>query len=318
MWTTDAVLRWYDELVSHQRLEQLEHLAVRAAIVGLMAHAGFIAIGRVGLLPPAMSEALGTSFLSALYTPFSFILLYEVLLLVLALPESMTMSLGKQYEIVSLIVLRSVFKDIATFDGLSSLGTQFSAFTEVLVDMAGGLMLFFLVGVFYHVNRRHPLNGITRDALVTTSPDVQRFIRQKKLMALGLAALLGVLAAGWFAGWTVDATHVLATGQPPRIDVESVFYVDLFTVMIFIDVLVLLLSMRQNNTYSMVFRNAGFVVSTVLLRFSLTLKNPFDVELAVLAVLFGVIISAVFRYWQWLGQMHTRAATSDVPLTPPS
>ena len=40
---------------------------------------------------------MGKNYLSAIYTPFSFILLYEVLMLIAALPHSTTESIAKQF-----------------------------------------------------------------------------------------------------------------------------------------------------------------------------------------------------------------------------
>ena len=78
------------------------------------------------------------------------------------------------------------------------------------------------------------------------------------------------------------------------------FYLDLFMVMVFVDVVVLLMSMELDSAYPLVFRNAGYVVSTILLRFSLSLGKPWDVEVALLAVLFGVAVAGIYRYWRWL------------------
>ena len=54
--------------------------------------------------------------ISALYTPFSFILVYEAFLLVYYIPRSFTTAVGKQYQIMSLIVIRKIFKDIPLVD----------------------------------------------------------------------------------------------------------------------------------------------------------------------------------------------------------
>jgi hypothetical protein len=75
-------------------------------VVGLLVHLSLIALARfVPALKAGLLSGLDLNFLHAVYTPFSFILFYEVLLLVPALPKSHTSSVGKQYEIVSLIVI---------------------------------------------------------------------------------------------------------------------------------------------------------------------------------------------------------------------
>ena len=109
----DVLASAYDRMTQGNRLERLDHLFIGLAVIGMAIHLGLIALCRADVFPDALTMALGDSFLAALYTPFSFILFFEVLLMVLALPKSMTMALGKQYQIVSLIVLRSVFKDVA-------------------------------------------------------------------------------------------------------------------------------------------------------------------------------------------------------------
>ena len=64
----------------------------------------FINIGNESLLL--------TNPISGIYTPFSIILYYEIFLLIYYLPRSFTTSILKQFEIISLIVIRRIFYDI--------------------------------------------------------------------------------------------------------------------------------------------------------------------------------------------------------------
>lgn len=100
-----------------------------------MLHLLLIFLARsVPSLNAGLLSELDRNYLHAVYTPFSFILFYEVLLLVLALPQSHTRSIGKQYEIVSLIVIRRVFKDIGEFRDPGTWLTQTDEATMVLFD----------------------------------------------------------------------------------------------------------------------------------------------------------------------------------------
>jgi hypothetical protein len=63
-------------------------------------HLGLVFLARTLASPPPVIAAIGKNYLSAIYTPFSFILFYEVLMLIGALPKSTTQSIAKQYEIV--------------------------------------------------------------------------------------------------------------------------------------------------------------------------------------------------------------------------
>ena len=303
----DRLSAAYEAVASEARLHWLEGVVIRVSLLGLALHLLLVALSRAGLVPPGLAAAVGTSFLSALYTPFSFILFYEVLLLVLALPSSMTVSLGKQFEIVSLILLRSVFKDVAKVEELAKLSQEQGALTAIVWDMCGGIGMFLLLGVYYHVSQRNPRRSPGVRAADLPAP-VSTFVRHKQALALLLAVLLVVLATGHLAGWLVDSHAVVLQGMPSTLEVDQIFYLDLFTVMVFVDVIVLLLSMELDSAYPMVFRNAGYVVATLLLRFSLSLGKPWDVAVALLAVVFGVAVAGTHRYWRWLERKGASAA----------
>ncbi len=66
--------------------------------------------------------------------------------------------------------------------------------------------------------------------------------------------------------------------------------------MIFTDVLVLILSLVASGQYELVFRNAAFVVSIILLGFSMTEQRPYGAPLALFAMLFGVLTLLVFNF----------------------
>lgn len=318
-----ALASVYDRLTDEYRIERLEHRFIGVAVLGLGVHLGLVALSRSGMLSVELSAAIGGSYLAALYTPFSFILFFEVLLMVLSLPESTTMSLGKQYQIVSLIILRSVFKDVAEFDRLPALGEGWTALKPILLDMGGGISMFALLGAFYHVSGRSPKLHSPHAHTVEHSAVLQHFINQKKALATLLATLLIGLAGVHLLQWSLGVQALLVHGVASTTDVDQIFYVDLFTVMVFIDVLVLLLSMRLDNRYQMVFRNAGYVIATILLRLSLSVDKPLDISLAVLAVCFGITVAATHRYWGWLdargGHGHSagtetrRSSTSATP-----
>ena len=122
-----------------------------------------------------------------------------------------------------------------------------------------------------------------------------RFVAQKKGVALGLGALLLTMAAYNVGLFAMDVYRVAVTGQAGA-GHATTFYNDLFTVMIFTDVLILILSIVVSGHYEFVFRSAAFVVSIVLIRFALTEGYPFGAPLAILAMVFGIIVQIVFNY----------------------
>ncbi len=286
----------FERLFTERRTAAFERYIIWLAIVGFAAHVSLIFLAQNLEPTPRFLAHLEVNYLAALYTPFSFILFYEVLLLILSIPQSTTGSLGRQYEIISLIVIRNVFKDIADFDSFQIIKEEIKEFIDVLVDMGGGLLMFLLVAVFYHIRRwQSPSLHADEKAI---PPALRTFIMRKKAVALLLAGLLFALATYNLGRWSIEAYRVAMLGASPMIDVTTIFYVDVFTVMIFTDVLILLFSMFRAGDYKLVFRNAGFIISTILIRFSLTIEKPYDVELALLATLFGILVLLVYGYFR--------------------
>ena len=78
--------------------------------------------------------------------------------------------------------------------------------------------------------------------------------------------------------------------------------------MIFTDVFLLIVSLAYYDRYEHVFRNAGFVISTVLLRVSLSTPKPYDLLLGLIAMLYGLMVLSVFAGYSWIER--SRAAES--------
>src|SRR5437868_11087802 len=96
----------FDRLFAEERRAALDRLIIDVSIAGFLIHLALVFLARTLAHPPALIAAVGRNYLSAIYTPFSFILFFEVLMLIAALPQSTTQSIAKQYEIVSLIFMR--------------------------------------------------------------------------------------------------------------------------------------------------------------------------------------------------------------------
>jgi hypothetical protein len=277
----------FDALDSPAMRARLERAVVVAAAVGFLVHLAVIGVARsLPDLPQTLFEGLDKSPLHAVYTPFSVILFYEVVLLVFALTASHTGEIAMQYQIVSLIVVRRVFKDIGSFSELENWLAEPEAVKAVLLDMGGALLMFMIVTGFTFLRDMTPKTTVHRD--------LQGFIALKKGVALLLLVVLVALAAINLGSWLglIEGLPV-ALGAKPA-DVDLFFFPRFFEFMIFTDVFLLIVSLAYYERYEYVFRNAGFVISTVLLRVSLTTPKPYDLMLALTAMLYGVAVLGVF------------------------
>ena len=151
-----------------------------------------------------MEDLISKNYLSAIYTPFSILLYYEVYLLILAIPNSITKAIGKQFEIISLIIIRDVFKDLSYLGENSFDMAHPDVLYPVMIDMVGALIMFLLVDVFYHLNRNkiglHPIKSLSK------------FVKLKKLISLLLTVIFLALSIFHFFDWiNILITHDYTT-----------------------------------------------------------------------------------------------------------
>lgn len=291
----DRLSAWYDLLSAPARLHAAERIVATFAVWGLIIH--LLLIGSAQATGGQLADLVGTTWLAAIYTPFAFILVYEVLLLILAIPESTTRALALQFQIVSLIVIRNSFKDLAELDHLTDLLVDSQAQLALAIDMGGGVVIFGLVAIFYAVAGR-PSSYQT--ALRVPGPALAHFIARKKAVAFIITLLFGLLVAQTigllvYEAWLTLQGQVFvpqALGSPTTPLFES-----LFTILILADVLLLVLSLRLSNAYQHLFRGAGFVTATIVLRIALSADRPIQVGLAVAAVIFGIVVLAIYKAW---------------------
>jgi hypothetical protein len=273
----------FDYLYAEQRRALLDRLVVWVSVAGFVIHLGLVFLASMLPSPPAAIAAVGTNYLSAIYTPFSFILFYEVLMLIAALPQSTTQSIAKQYEIVSLIFIRSFFKEIAELHGIGKLASMSTDVVPVFGNLGAGLLMFLLVTLFLHAASQG-----TPIAPGTERGELAIFISRKKVIALALTILLVALA--------VRRVIEFVGFAGGRENLNSFFYTDVFMVMIFTDVLIVILSLVVSDRYELVFRNAAFVISTILIRFSLTADWPYGALLALMGMVVGIFTLIIYNY----------------------
>jgi hypothetical protein len=285
------IAAFHDVIFSNGKKTALKRLVVRLGLAGFAIHLLLIFLSNTLAHPPALLFDAGKNYLQAISTPFNFILFFEVVTLIGVLHESTTKAVKYQFEIVSLVFIREVFKDLPDASAMVEQHRLTWGALPLFVDMWAGFLMYLLVAVFEHVSKRgvrHPdaIDRSTADAL---------FVAHKKSLAVGLVALLLIIAARNVGLLAIDALRTAVTGQEVVRHITH-FYNDLFTVMIITDVLILILSIVVAGQYEVVFRNAAFVVSIVLIRFSLEEGYPFGPPLALLAMLFGILTLMVFNY----------------------
>ena len=267
---------------SEKNIKKFEKLILYLSISGFLIHLALVFLNLkydinyfVGL------DNLLSNPISALYTPFSFILVYEAFLLIYYFPRSFTTSVAKEYEIISLVLIRKIFEDIPQLN--IKLGIYNHQSLLLLYDLIAILLIFYLIFLF-----RKTLSSITR---AKTDKNLFRFIAYKKTLSLILVPVLFFLCLSNFFDWaySVFINHEIIK------NINAVFFIDFFTVLILVDVFILLLSFRYTDKYHQIIRNTGFIISTILLRLSFSVSGLQSVILLIIGVLFGLIILRIYR-----------------------
>jgi hypothetical protein len=296
------VHRVHSTLFTNRSQHRLERIIIILAASGLLIHGGLIMLSFLELLPPRLADQLGTDPIAALYTPFSFILVYEVYMFVYHLPESFTTSIGKQYEIVALIILRRIFKDIAQLEFGKSWFEVGSHNFDLLLDMISVLIIFALIFLFYRLSLKRPRQE--------RSPDVVQFIRIKQLFSVILLAVLVGLSFYSLGRWGHEV-YLYQFGAIDELgDVNKIFYSEFFVVLIYVDVFILILSLLYSQHFSQIMRNSGFIISTVLIRLSFSADHITNQLMLVGAIGFGVLVSGIYNLY---GQV-PREVANTIPL----
>ena len=96
----DAIEAGFERSMGAGMDENVRRVAIISAVIGFFAHLSLWALDNSGQITIAGDSAeLVRSPLSALYTPFSILLTYEVYQLIRTIPDSFSSSVGKQYEL---------------------------------------------------------------------------------------------------------------------------------------------------------------------------------------------------------------------------
>jgi len=274
------LVRLFDSIFTKSNLRKLDKVVLLAAIFSFLIHLFLIYLVKNWNFEWSFLQDLSHSYLSAIYTPFSFIIFYEVILIIEAIPREFPLSIGKQYEVITLILIRRVFKDISEFDSIATWNENAEQMINVGLDLLGSLLLFFLVGLFYKVYHRNNRGMPKRQ---------QKLIDSEKAIGALLLLIFVVLSVYSLYRWTVIHFHLEG-----NVEVGHVFYKDFFGIMVFFDVLLLLISFIYYQGFVEIFRNAGFVLTVIIIRISFFAPQLYNVALLVAAVATGLITLWLF------------------------
>lgn len=269
-----AVNSIFDRLETYWEGENIRRRVALLLVAAFLLALAVIELQRQDLLPEAFKEAIPRNHFYAVGLAFTLLLIVEVIGLVFSLVRSVADSVGKQLEILSLILLRDSFKELVHFDEPIRWTDVNEPVLHILSDSTGALLIFVALGFYYRIQKHRP---------ITKSRDQQtRFITAKKSLALLLVLVFAAVGAHNLWG------HL--TGRAIY-DFFSIFY----TILIFGDILLVLISLRYSPNYFVLFRNSGFALTTVVIRLALTAPPYVNAALGVGAALFAIGLTLAYN-----------------------
>lgn len=287
-----------DILLSEKFKTWIENIILNVAIISFIVHLALIFLVDLGFIVLNSPSDLLSHPISAIYTPFSFILIYEVYLLIYHLPKSTSVYIGKQYEIVTLIIIRKVFNDLSNLI-ITKDWFKVQSDIQLTYDLLASLVLFLFIYFYYRLNKREVINLQENDKLKIEPPAaIKSFITQKKIIAACLVPILFGLSIYSLGNWIYDTFFRLDLSGFLIKDIDKIFFEEFFLILILVDVLLLLFSLRHTDEFYKIMRNSGFVISTILIKLAFGVEGVISTILLIVAVAFGLAILAIHNQFE--------------------
>lgn len=236
-----------------------------------------IELNRHGLLGGFATRTLPTNHLLAIEMVFNLLLFIEVISLIFKLVQSFANSVGKQFEVFSLILLRDTFKEFSHFKEPLIWSNVSEAVIPIMASSMGSLVIFILIGFYYKLQKHQP---ITKD-----ENDLISFKAAKYSIALLLLAILHALGI-------ISIYQQIVYGKA-YFSLFGAFY----TILVFADIFIVLFSIRGSYSYAVAFRNSGFAVSTIIIRLALIAPPAYGAVIGIGTAIFAIMLTLAYNYF---------------------
>ena len=270
----DSIRDTYENKLGNKIISiSLVTLFIGTKILSLLAKKGYIHLGRSNVYFQNPFFAIEVAFVA--------LLTFELFSLIFVLPKSVSRSVGKQLELLSLIFIRGAFKEFSHIkDFTLNYDLNWKDLPEPAINMIfyalGSLAIFTLLGFTNKLRRHTPLSHI--------EADTSNFILAKKLLALLLIVAFTIIIIS-------DISVLFRTGY--YLPSFHTFY----TMIIFSDILIVLIALRYTMDYYKIFRYSSFVVATIFVRLALSVKPYYDVLIGVFATVFVLLLTLTYNYF---------------------
>ena len=270
---------YYELFLGRDVDKKIRKMAIISAIIGFCFHLLIWALVQTEKYTFSDENMeMFNSPLSSLYTPFSILLAYEVYQLIRTIPESFSSSVGKQYEIATLLVVRDILKRLSNIEFQDGWKVD-NDLGFLIIECVTFLVLFYTSLVYQRISNETNNENIGNNKLSS-------FISSKEIIALLMLLVFIAITFTSMSGWVESVFEGKCAVD------REIFFLDFFTFLILADILILLISYWFYTDFGNLARNTGFVLSTVVIR--VAISSP-GVSAMLLFVLSGIIGVAIIR-----------------------
>jgi hypothetical protein len=272
-----GVSRVFDPLNLWWKKQRTQRVVTGTLVFSFIAALAIIELSRQGLLPAFLQERISGSHYQAINIAFTLVLGLEVVSLIFTLPCSVSRALGKQFEILALILIRSSFKELSALPEPIAFTDQVDVLWRILADGGGAIAIFALLGLYTRLLKKS-------QETLKPGPALDQFVAAKKTVALLMLVIFSGM--GLYNGW------LLVSGQN-----LFNFFQHFYTVLIFSDILMVLIAQCFLPEFRGIFRNSGYALATLLIRLSLAAPAFYNVLIGVASALFAVALTWVYNHF---------------------
>ncbi|MCF8428489.1 MAG: hypothetical protein K9G64_00025 [Bacteroidia bacterium] len=284
----------YQKFLSKKTKERSEQAILWIALISFISHLIIIGLVNFNIISINEPSNLLKNPIAAIYTPFSFILVYEVYLLVYYLPKSTSIYISKQYEIITLIIIRRLFKDLSELS-LSANWFNIKNDIQFTYDLVASVILFYLIYLF-HIQRTKIYKKVDESKFHVVS--ISKFINAKKWISTALVPVLFIIAIYSFLNWGIGIFQPDESNAISFKNINNIFFEQFFNILIIADVILLLFSFFHTDEFHKVIRNSGFIISTILIRISFSVSGIINTILIITAILFGLLVLVIHNKFE--------------------
>ena len=236
-------------------------------------------------------KAFGNPFFS-IEVSFTMLLLTEIISMIFVLPKSVAKSVTKQFELLSLIFLRHGFQEFSNVHSLDW-HEMVKPVEHMFIYGASSLFIYFIIGIVYK-KQRHII-------ICRTDRAQRNFVRFKRGISLLLLIAFLLIVLSDFNNLIVNSIYVTS-------------FHTFFSILIFSDILVLLITIRYALDYRTMYRYSAFILATIFIRIALTSQAYYDVIIGSLAALYLLFLVLTYNYFEGSKKYKNHGAVSHTPL----